>query len=248
MIESEFESSWENDEVIVNVPFSVAGIGTTILITSKFTGKLMLLDVGDGALRDCIVTTQNSNFVNEIDMIAITHGHFDHVGGLHSLLGFMRMLNRTLALSILIPKNCQEAIGIIKGFREYYRDTLPFEIWYHELSDQSEFDTDFFKIEAIEVEHFGLESTPDAETLMPSLGYRVRVGETVIAYTGDTRPCKGAESVVRNADLAIIEATRKEAPSGPRVHLTINEAQSLAKLAKDHLLIHRLSQLPKPSG
>ena len=83
-----YRTERENDEVSVNVPFSAAGVGTTIVLTSKFTGKMMLLDVGDGVLRDLLLSG-NTDFVNAIDPIAISHGHFDHVGGLHSLLGFM---------------------------------------------------------------------------------------------------------------------------------------------------------------
>ncbi len=88
-----FRSEWENDEVRVIIPFSAAGVGTTIVLTSKFTGKMMMLDVGDGVLRDLLLFG-STDFVDEIDPIAISHGHFDHVGGLHSLLGFMQMLDR----------------------------------------------------------------------------------------------------------------------------------------------------------
>ena len=112
-----YRSDWENDEVFVQVPFSAAGVSTTIVVTSKFTGKMMLMDVGDGILRD-LLSSGNTDFVHDIDPIAISHGHFDHVGGLHSLLGFMRMLGRTNPLNILIPADCGEAISIIKGYRD----------------------------------------------------------------------------------------------------------------------------------
>ncbi|MFW9869975.1 MAG: ribonuclease Z, partial [Candidatus Thorarchaeota archaeon] len=81
----DYESHWANDEVQVDIPFSAAGVATTIVLTSKFTGKMMLFDVGDGILRDLLMSG-NTDFVHEIDPIAISHGHFDHVGGLHSLL------------------------------------------------------------------------------------------------------------------------------------------------------------------
>ena len=81
----DYTNSWENDEVQVEILFSAAGVGTTIALLSKFTGKMMLLDVGDGAIRDLLVLQNNHEFVNEIDLIAISHGHFDHVGGALSL-------------------------------------------------------------------------------------------------------------------------------------------------------------------
>jgi ribonuclease Z len=241
-----YRSEWENDEVCVTIPFSAAGVGTTIVLTSKFTGKMMLFDVGDGILRD-LISSGNTDFVNDIDPIAISHGHFDHVGGLHSLLGFMRMMGRKNPLNILIPAGCIEAISIIKGYRDLYSKTLPFKIWYHELSQSSGFDTDFFKVKSGEVEHFALEYDSDPGLLEPALGFRVQVGSTIIAYTGDTRLCSGVKTVVRDADLAIIEATRKETPdpdSGPRVHLSIEEAKELGKLAKEYVLIHKVPEMP----
>ncbi len=240
-----YRSKWENDEISVNVLFSAAGVGTTILLTSKFTEKMMLFDVGDGVLRD-LLSSVNTDFVNDLDPIAISHGHFDHVGGLHSLLGFMRMMGRTAPLNILIPAGCVEAISIIKGYRDLHRTTLPFKIWYHELSQGSGFDTDFFKVKSVEVEHFSLEFDTGPGLLEPALGFRVQIGDTTIAYSGDTRLCSGVENVVRDADLALIEATRKETPapdSGHRVHLSISEAEDLGKLAKEFMLIHKV---PKP--
>lgn len=239
------QAIWENDEVHINVPYSAAGVGTTIILLSKFTGKLMLLDVGDGALRDLLASSGNSEFVNEIDLIALSHGHFDHVGGLHSLLGFMRMLRRKLPLHILLPAGCKEAIGIIKGFREYYLDTLPFKISYHETTQGSGFDTDFFKVKSFEVEHYSLENkiTDEKEVLEPALGYRVQIGNTTIAYTGDTRECSGAEMVVRDSDLALIEATLKDTTTQHRVHLSKAEAEKLGKLAKEFILIHQIPEI-----
>ena len=241
----DFKTAWSNDEVRVEVPFSAAGVGTTILLISKFTGKMMLLDVGDGVLRDLLATLENSEFVNEINLIAISHGHFDHMGGLYSLLGFMRMLGRTTPLNIIIPPNCKEVKEIVKGFKDIHQDTLPFKIWYHEISPGSDFDTDFFKVKSYEVEHYSLEHPVDSEeeVLEPAHGFRVQVGGTTVAYTGDTRMCTGVETVVQGADLAIIEATLPDTPeTGKQVHLTMDEAKKLGTLAKEYVLIH---QIPK---
>lgn len=240
----EYKATWENDEVHVNVPFSAAGVGTTIVLTSKFTGKMMLMDVGDGAVRDLLISLESSEFINEIDFIAISHGHFDHIGGLYTLFGFMRMLGRKKPLNVIVPPNCKEAIEIIKGFRELHRETLPFKIWYHEISPGSDFDTDFFKVKAFEVEHYSLEHATEVEILEPAHGYRVQVGGSVVAYTGDTRVCPGAKKIVTDASLAIIEATHPETPkSGRRVHLSVEEAKTLGALAKEYMLIHPIPKL-----
>jgi ribonuclease Z len=231
---------WENDEVEVFIPYSGAGVGTAIILTSKFTGKMMLLDVGDGTLRD-LLGLGSTQFVNDLELVAISHGHFDHMGGIHTILGFLRMMNRIEKLHILLPVECTEAIDAIRGFRRVYKESLPFEFWYHELTPGSEFDTDFFKVASIGVEHFGAENKETHDVFMPALGYRIRIGDTTIGYTGDTRPCAGAEEVVLDTDLAIIEATRKVTPeSERRVHLSEEEANALGKLAKDYLLVHRI--------
>ena len=240
-------SMWENDEVRIDIPYSAAGVSTTVVLTSKFTGKMMLMDVGDGALRD-LLSFGNTAFVNETDPIAITHGHFDHIGGIHTILGFMRMLKRSNPLNILVPAGCTEAISLVAAFKQSYAGSHPFRIQIHEIEDGSGFDTDFFKIHAIAVEHYGMENTSNEEVLMPALGFRVQVGNTVVGYTGDTRMCQGAERVVRDVDIAVIEATRKDTdPIDIPVHLSDSEAKRLGALAKEHILIHRTPTIAKSS-
>ena len=233
-------AAWENDEARVNVLFSAAGVATNIAIVSKFSGKVLLADVGDGTLRD-LLSQGSLDFVSELDLIAITHGHFDHMGGLYSLLGFLRMLKRSTPLDILIPKECKEVLSTVRTFKDSYCDTLPFQIRIQEMGHDSEFGTDFFHVRSLEVEHFGSENATGDDVLMPALGYRVSVGETVVAFTGDSRMCPVLEEVVKGADLALIEATGgTSVEDGSKVHLTEDEAKQLGSLARNHLLIHRI--------
>ncbi|MFW9918829.1 MAG: MBL fold metallo-hydrolase [Candidatus Thorarchaeota archaeon] len=232
-------SHWENDEVRVSIPYSAAGVGTTIILTSKFTGRMLLLDVGDGAVRD-LLSSGDLEFVNEIDLIAITHGHFDHVGGLWTLLGFLRMLGRKEPLNILAPRGCTEVTQIVKAFKGCYYETLPFQINVFELQHGSGFDTDFFKIKSIGVEHYGMENNTNMDILMPAHGYRVNIGGTIVSFTGDSRMCQGLADLATDADLAIIEATYEQHPDPKRkVHLIELEARELGRKAKEFLLIHR---------
>jgi ribonuclease BN (tRNA processing enzyme) len=113
-------AAWENDEARVDVLFSAAGVATNIAMVSKFSGSILLADVGDGTLRD-LLSQGSLDFVNELNLIIITHGHFDHMGGLYSLLGFLRMLKRSTPLDILIPKGCKEVSSTIRTFKDIMR-------------------------------------------------------------------------------------------------------------------------------
>jgi ribonuclease BN (tRNA processing enzyme) len=112
------------------------------------------------------------------------------------------------------------------------------------MGHDSEFYTDFFHVRSLEVEHYGLENATGDDVLMPALGYRMSIGESVIAFTGDSRMCSVLEEVVKGADLALIEATEgKSVEAGLKVHLTDDEAKQLGSLAKNHLLIHRIPKI-----
>ena len=92
---------WEGEQFKVKVLYSYAGVATQILVMIKEEENYFLMDVGDGIIRDLI--TFPSEIYENIKFITLTHGHFDHVGGLFSLLAFFRMINRTKILTIFCP-------------------------------------------------------------------------------------------------------------------------------------------------
>jgi len=65
--------------------------------------------------------------------VAITHGHFDHVGGLWTLFGFLRMIGRTSDLFLIAPRSCSEVKNLVEGFMTVYGDTMPFMVILKEL-------------------------------------------------------------------------------------------------------------------
>lgn len=76
------------------------------------------------------------------------------------------------------------------------------------------------------------------------MGYRISYKGEIIAISGDTGICPSLEALVKNADLAILEATFKNSKevkeeSLRKEHLAEDVATEIGKLAKEFTLIHK---------
>jgi ribonuclease BN (tRNA processing enzyme) len=230
---------WQGENLGVKVLFSRAGVAQQIWVEAKKSS--LLVDTGDGILRDLLA--------NELDFgqlcgILFTHGHFDHMGGLHSLLGYLRMIGRKGALPVCAPKGCLEVFSMAENFVKCYADTIPFKISLIEIEPKKKFRLGDFSIEAHTVTHCG--SIDDLGVLdpIPAVGYRISYGEEVVAITGDAGSKSPLRELVEGADLAIIEATYSKSTELDSkylemVHLSEDLAQDLGKLAKRFMLVHK---------
>lgn len=219
--------------------FSYAGVATQVMIHSDEV--LLLVDCGDGTLRDLLMLEIDPTLV---DAIFITHGHFDHMGGLYPLLGFMRMIGREDSLGMYAPAGCAEVTKTIEAFRAVYLDTLPFELEFAELQPKQTISIENISIEAHPVTHHGGTNADGILDQIPACGYRIHSEGETIAVTGDTGDCPEVRELVRDADLALIEATYRsdedtDEESVAKVHLTKDIAEEIGRSAKNHLLIHR---------
>ena len=115
------------------VLYSKAGIATQILVTDD--QFFLLLDIGDGIIRD-LLNIGLKFPINKPVFIFITHGHFDHCGGLFSFLGFLRMLNHSHPVTICSPIQCEEVESLVKSFRTVYSTTIPFSMEHRTLNAQ----------------------------------------------------------------------------------------------------------------
>jgi ribonuclease BN (tRNA processing enzyme) len=225
----------------MNILYSKAGVATQIILDS------ILVDVGDGTLRDLLGI--NYNF-EDLQIIVITHGHYDHMGGLHSLLGYLRMIGRKEQLKILHPGAC-EVCSIVRGFTACYKDTIPFQIGVTRVEDRKIYHFNETKIQPFFVKHAGL-TAEGILSAIPAVGYRIFLKDEVVAVTGDSGMCESLKELVTGVDIAFIEATwtrkRKKRLTEKygdiekdmlEVHLSEEQAQNLGRLAKKYVLIHK---------
>jgi ribonuclease BN (tRNA processing enzyme) len=230
---------WQGKQVRVEIPFSRAGVAQQIRIESA-TGSV-LIDAGDGTLRDLVSAGVD---LDKLHGIIFTHGHFDHVGGLHSLLGFLRMIGREEELSICAPKGCTEVFSIVKNFINLYSDTIPFKISRTEVQPGRAFQIAGTTIKAYPVVHCGSIEGAGILDPIPALGYRISCKGEAVAITGDTGFCPALKELVKGADLAIIEAAHERSTDVSKetlekVHLSEDLAKEIGKLAKEFILVHR---------
>ncbi len=235
--------SYTTGSMKAHVLFSRAGLSTGILIESA--GSFMLLDAGDGILRDLVAFTEDRDnrdfFGKGLQGITISHGHFDHVGGLWSILAFLRMIGRQSPLSIYIPKESEEPKKLLALFMEQYPN-IPFGILIHEVTDRHVAEEGGFWLIFRDMAHSGSVRGKVLPRL-PAFGISVRSEGERIVFSGDTGDCPQLRELVEGADLALIEATFDKTPDDPtvteRVHLTETLAAEIGSLAKEHVLIHR---------
>jgi ribonuclease Z len=231
--------SWKGKWLKVRILFSRPGIAQQIWLNNE--KGAILVDTGDGVVRDIL---SNRLPISQLKGIVITHGHFDHVGGLHSLLGFLRCTGKKGLLPIYAPKGCIEASSIVNNFMLFYPDTIPFTISYQEIQKNQVFEIAGMSIKPFPVVHHG--GIKDYGTLgqIPAMGYRISYKKESIAISGDTGICPILETLVKGADLAILEATFKNSKrvkkeSLKKEHLAEDVAKKIGKLAKEFILIHK---------
>jgi len=231
--------SWMGKSFKVEVLFSRAGLAQTIWIESDDTA--LLFDTGDGALRDILAGNLD---LNKLQAIFYTHGHFDHIGGLYSILGFLRMVGRTASLTIAFPDGSAEIPSTVKNFLTLYQKTMPFKIKLRPLKPFQKISLDDTTIEAFPMIHCGSIESGRILDPIPAFGYRISSGNESVAISGDTGLCPELSELIKGADLAILEATYRDSSEMSRqmlkrVHLSEDIAREMGQAAKEFILIHK---------
>lgn len=233
-VKSKYPLTWQKDNFSIKIFCSIPNIATGILL--KAGKSLFIIDPGDGILRDLNYEIGTKSIL-DISNIFISHGHHDHVGGVWSLLTYLRVMNKKSPLSIFFPKGCVEIKSIYEAFIKVYSKTISYKILLNELKNTRPFRRKSVLIKPFKVIHREYLHDGIKTRQVPAFGYTFKYNGKKIVYGGDTAYCKELLINVKNSDLAIIEAGHDEdTPDG--MHMTISEAKFIGEKAKQYFLVH----------
>ena len=231
---TKYPLTWSKENFSIKIFCSIPNIATGILI--KAGNAHFVVDPGDGILRDLNKELKTSDILNISDAF-VTHGHHDHVGGLWSLLTYLRVMNKKSPLFIHYPKGCLEIVHIYNAFNKVYSNNISYKIILKEINVNKSFTSKKVIVRPFPVIHKEYIGDHNLTRQVPALGYKFTFNGTKICYGGDTAYC---EELVRHAlksDLAILEAGHDD-ETADEMHMTLSEAKSIGESAKEYFLVH----------
>lgn len=234
MAKQKYPLSWNKNKFSIKIFCSIPNIATGILLNAD--DAYFIIDPGDGILRDLNAEIGTLKILKVSD-IFVTHGHHDHVGGVWSLLTYLRVMNKHTPLSIHYPKDCVEIESIYNAFQKVYSRTTTYKIELKPIKKIKSFQRKNVTIKPFPVIH--KEYLPDSKKTrqVPALGFKFTFKENKICYGGDTAYCKELVRHTKNSDLAILEAGHDE-ETPDEMHMTKSEAISIGESAKNYFLVH----------
>jgi ribonuclease BN (tRNA processing enzyme) len=182
-------------------------------------GKNVLIDCGSG----CLSHLQRFAGLQEIDMILLSHLHFDHISDMlilrYALEGMTaRGLNVPLPVPVYMPDSPGDAAGLIASGKV-------FDI--HTITNDTAFKFGDMNITFKAMTH-----------PVPSFAMRFEVEKKAFVYTGDTSMNDDIVPFSKNAELLLIDAgllERDKKETSP--HISAKEAGMIATQAKARNMI-----------
>lgn len=185
----------------------------------------VLLDCGPGAFG----ALMNHLDPAELDLVALSHLHADHIADLIGMHVFRRYHpgGAMGPVPVLAPAGALDRVRGVGG--DDGEETYAGEFTFREHTPGSAVTVGPMRVESFEVRH-----------PVPAYGLRVTgpsdrddvEREVAVGYTGDTDSCRGVEDMARDVDLLLCEAAFVESRQEPRgLHLTGRRAGELAATA-----------------
>jgi ribonuclease BN (tRNA processing enzyme) len=234
MRKTKYPLNWKQDNYSIKIFCSIPNIATGILV--KADKAIFIVDPGDGILRDLNKELRISDILNISD-IFVTHGHHDHVGGVWSLLTYLRVMHKITPLSIHFPKGCIEIVHIFNAFNKVYGNSLSYNITLNEIVDSKSFRSKKVIVKPFNVIHKEYLSDLKSTRQVPALGYKFTFNGKRICYGGDTAYCEELVNHAKGSDLAILEAGHDD-NTPDEMHMSLSEAKTIGKSAKKYFLVH----------
>jgi ribonuclease BN (tRNA processing enzyme) len=159
-------------------------------------GVSLLLDCGGSSLP----AIKREIDPEAIDAIAISHLHGDHFGGIPFLVVEQHYARRTAPLVIGGPRGLADRLRVAEAalYPDFFRGTKVGFAMRETVLGANETELGGALVSALPVKH-----VPEAEPH----GLRVRVGDKLIAYSGDATWSDELARVAKGADLFICDAS-----------------------------------------
>lgn len=225
---------WSKKDFSINVYCSIPNIATGIFL--KAGSANFIIDPGDGILRDLNTNIGTQEILNISD-IFVTHGHHDHVGGVWSLLTYLRVMNKKKSLTIHYPNGCKEIESIYNAFINVYGSYISYKIKLNKIAKTKKITAKKVLILPFNVNHKEYILNGKGIRNVPAIGYNFTYKNNRICYGGDTTYCDELVKYAKGADLAIIEAGHED-ETPDEMHMTLKEANDIGKSAKNFFLVH----------
>ena len=158
----------------------------------------------------------------DIQAVFITHFHGDHFLGLpFLLLEYQYLTPRRDDLHIIGPPGIQRLAEELTdiAFPNLRQADAGYQRRYLEVTPDREQNVGDVRFRTLAMKHGG--------ERLQCFGYRLTVGEKVVAYTGDTELCEDVFILVEGADVLVLDCNYAE-DSGPQ-HLGLAEALEVRK-------------------
>jgi ribonuclease BN (tRNA processing enzyme) len=197
--------------------FPAAG-GATSGYLLEIDGHYLLIDCGSGVLGKLFQIIR----LDQIEAIILTHLHFDHMSDLH-------VLKYAVDLTRKFGQDLKSIPVFAPATPEPYADSLQSEgnLVIGRITDGSELNFWGAKIRCIAMEH-------PVETYALSVEHKGKK----LAYTADSVPCANLQSLLQDADIAIMDAGSLERFRKPvMVHMTAFECATLARVCNVRRLL-----------